>query len=289
MTLSTLSQFTPVTQYADKPIDVLLNMWLHGKSKSTQDSYKRIAVKFLIFVNKPLVNIALDDVQQWVDNLLCTNDNTKKTYTNIVKSLLTFAHELGITQYNVGKMIKTPKPRDALTERILSEQEINILIQSETNQRNGLILKMLYYCGLRATELTNLTWGDLSHGYDGNGQATICGKGSKTRVVIIPCKLYEELLQLRGDGDKGYPVFCGRQGRMGFLTRAMVWEIVKRAARRVGLNDLSPHWLRHGHASHSLDRGAPIHLVSQSLGHASVATTSRYLHARPNDCSSLYL
>ncbi|MFM6222072.1 MAG: tyrosine-type recombinase/integrase, partial [Dolichospermum sp.] len=61
------------------------------------------------------------------------------------------------------------------------------------------------------------------------------------------------------------------------------------AAKRIGLDNPSPHWLRHGHASHSLDRGAPIHLVSQSLGHASVATTSRYLHAKPSDCSSLYL
>ncbi|MBD2667296.1 site-specific integrase [Richelia sinica] len=69
----------------------------------------------------------------------------------------------------------------------------------------------------------------------------------------------------------------------------MIWEIVKKAAKRIGLHNPSLHWLRHGNASHSLDRGAPIHLVSQSLGHASVATTSRYLHAKPSDCSSLYL
>ncbi|MEP0781405.1 site-specific integrase [Microcoleus sp. ZQ-A2] len=49
------------------------------------------------------------------------------------------------------------------------------------------------------------------------------------------------------------------------------------------------HWLRHAHASLFLDRGTPIHLVQQTLGHESVATTSRYLHARPNDSSSLYL
>ena len=47
--------------------------------------------------------------------------------------------------------------------------------------------------------------------------------------------------------------------------------------------------LRHAHASHSLDRGAPIHLVQATLGHASVATTGRYLHARPTDSSARYL
>ena len=53
--------------------------------------------------------------------------------------------------------------------------------------------------------------------------------------------------------------------------------------------DVSAHWLRHAHASHSLDRGAPIHLVQATLGHASVATTGRYLHARPTDSSARYL
>lgn len=40
---------------------------------------------------------------------------------------------------------------------------------------------------------------------------------------------------------------------------------------------------------HSFDRGAPIHLVQQTLGHVSVVTTTRHLHTRPNDSSSLYL
>src|SRR4051794_20568313 len=52
---------------------------------------------------------------------------------------------------------------------------------------------------------------------------------------------------------------------------------------------VSPHWFWHAHGSHSLDRGAPIHLVQQTLGHASVATTGRYLHARPSDSSARYL
>ena len=52
---------------------------------------------------------------------------------------------------------------------------------------------------------------------------------------------------------------------------------------------ISPHWLRHAHASHALDHGAPIHLVQATLGHSSVATTSAYLHARPGDSSARYL
>jgi integrase/recombinase XerD len=69
-----------------------------------------------------------------------------------------------------------------------------------------------------------------------------------------------------------------------------VWRIVRAAAARAGISlAVSPHWLRHAHASHALDRGAPIHLVQATLGHASVATTGKYLHARPTDSSARYL
>jgi integrase/recombinase XerD len=49
---------------------------------------------------------------------------------------------------------------------------------------------------------------------------------------------------------------------------------------------VSPHWLRHSHATYALDRSAPIHLVQATPGHASVARTGRYLHARPTDSSA---
>ena len=62
--------------------------------------------------------------------------------------------------------------------------------------------------------------------------------------------------------------------------------ILKRAG---GNPDTSPHWFRHAHASHAIDNGAPITLVSQTLGHADLKTTSVYAHARPNESSSRYL
>ena len=68
-----------------------------------------------------------------------------------------------------------------------------------------------------------------------------------------------------------------------------VFRIVRHAAERAGLDrKVSPHWLRHSHATHALERGAPIHLVQATLGHASVATTGRYLHARRTDSSARY-
>jgi integrase/recombinase XerD len=52
---------------------------------------------------------------------------------------------------------------------------------------------------------------------------------------------------------------------------------------------VSPHWLRHAHASHALDHGAPISLVQTTLGNGNLKTTSVYAHARPDDSSALYL
>ena len=93
---------------------------------------------------------------------------------------------------------------------------------------------------------------------------------------------------LRGEAPADAAVFESRQG--GALDQASVHRVVKAAAQRAGLDPaVSAHWLRHAHASHSLDRGAPIHLVQATLGHASVATTGKYLHARPSDSSSRYL
>ncbi|MGI8826219.1 MAG: tyrosine-type recombinase/integrase [Chloroflexota bacterium] len=65
---------------------------------------------------------------------------------------------------------------------------------------------------------------------------------------------------------------------------------MRAAAERAGISDnVSPHWLRHAHATHALERHAPIHLVAETLGHANIATTGRYLHARPTDSSGHYL
>ncbi|WP_430734229.1 tyrosine-type recombinase/integrase [Fodinisporobacter ferrooxydans] len=96
-------------------------------------------------------------------------------------------------------------------------------------------------------------------------------------------------MKLREEAELDDPIFVSRK-KEGQLSPSQVHRIVKAAAKRAGLGDnVSAHWLRHAHASHSLDRGAPIHLVQSTLGHASVATTGRYLHARPTDSSARYL
>jgi integrase len=120
------------------------------------------------------------------------------------------------------------------------------------------------------------------------GQITVLGKGRRTRVVCLPEGTWRSLLEQKGDSPTGAPVFPSKSGRP--LDRSRVLRIVREAAIRAGVNpNATTHWLRHAHASHAVERGAPIHLVQATLGHASIATTSRYLHARPGDSSARFI
>ncbi len=273
-----------------KPLDAhdqLITMWLDGRSPHTRANYPRYARSFFAYINKPLHLATLADIQGWRLTLSSQSDNSIKTATSAIKSLFTFAHKIGILQVNVGAALKQVKPKDCLNERILSELEVQTMIALETDPRNRLILRVLYSGGLRVSELSPLKWKDLKERGD-TGQVTVYGKGRKTRTVLLKADIWQELMKLRGDRTSDDPVFQSRKG--GHINRHQLWRIVAAAAKRAGIEGkVSPHWLRHAHASHSLDRGAPIHLVQQTLGHESVATTSRYLHARPNDSSSLYL
>jgi site-specific recombinase XerD len=129
------------------------------------------------------------------------------------------------------------------------------------------------------------------------GQITVFGKGGRTRVVLLKASIWQDLAVLRAGADPDAPVFRSRERRRTgpaineqVLDPSQVHRVVKAAARRAGLSGaVSAHWLRHAHVSHALDRGAPAHLVQATVGHASLATTSRYAHARPNDSSSRYL
>ncbi len=120
------------------------------------------------------------------------------------------------------------------------------------------------------------------------GQITVFGKGGKTRTVLLKPKSSDQLLALLGDTGPVDPMFRSPKG--GHLDPAQIRRIVYAAAKKASLEQkVSPHWMRHAHASHALDGSAPIHLVQATLGHVSVSTTGRYLHARPNESSSFYL
>jgi integrase/recombinase XerD len=105
----------------------------------------------------------------------------------------------------------------------------------------------------------------------------------------LPEIVSRSLLSLRGDAGANDPVFASRK-HGGRLTERAVNKMLKLAAKAAGINEaVSPHWLRHAHGSHAIDRGASLPEVQATLGHGNIATTSGYLHARPDSSSGLRL
>jgi len=227
-------------------------------------------------------------VQAYLATLEEAAPATRANAVAILKSLLSFAQEIGYIAFNIGKVLKAPPVKNKLAERIMSEPDVIRMISLEPNLRNRTLLTVLYGAGLRISEACGLCWRDLAE-RDGAGQVTVYGKGGKTRTVLLSPNTWRLLSEIRRDAPAITPVFKSRKGG-GSLDESQVHRIVKAAADRAGLSSgVSAHWLRHAHASHSLERGAPIHLVQSTLGHASVATTGRYLHTRPSDSSARYL
>lgn len=267
----------------------LITLWLHGRGRHTQRAYAADLRRFQEFARESLQKVRLDDLQRFVDSLEGLADASRARTIATIKSLFGFAHRIGYLRFDVGAAITTPKTRNRLSERILTEAQVIAMITLEPNDRNRALLRTLYIGGLRVSELAGLCWRDLVARNDGEGQMTIFGKGSKIRVVLLPPSLWQELMPLRGIADEqDDPVLRSRKG--GHLDQSRLLRIVRGAARRAGIaQNVSPHWLRHAHASHALDRGCPAHLLQQTLGHSSLSTTSVYAHARPSDSSSRYL
>ncbi len=264
-------------------------LWIHGRSLNTQKAYSSDIVRFFKFVNKQLRLITLGDLQGFTDSL--TEQDLKPASQHrilaAVKSLITFAHKIGYLKYDISKPLRVPKFRDELSGRILTEAEVQRIIGMETNPRNKLLLRILYCGGIRVSEVCKLVWKDIQERETG-GQMTVYGKGSKTHTIIIPEPLFSDLISSRKNSADDSPVFRSRKG--GALHPSQVWRIVKKAAVRAGIKKaVSPHWFRHAHASHALDRGAKISLVKETLCHSSIQTTGRYLHAKPGESSSTYL
>ncbi len=269
----------------------LVELWLSLKtSPHTRRAYAAEAARFLAFVKRPLSWITLIDLQAWAQQL--EQGSLKPASQNraitALKSLFSFAQETGYLPLNVGAAVKLRPNRDTLAQRILEESQVARLIEAASEGRNRVLLKLLYVSGVRVSEICRLKWCDALARQEG-GQLTVFGKGGKTRSVLLKPKVWQQLHALQGEAKAVDAVFRSRRGG-GALDVSQVRRIVYAAAKKAGLEQkISPHWMRHAHASHALDRRAPIHLVQATLGHASVSTTGRYLHARPTDSSSFYL
>lgn len=262
--------------------------WLRGVTRETQEYYRRGIYNFLRFVGKPIHQIVIDDLWDYHDHLK-NSDNAESTVyrkMTVVKSFLTYAFKTGYTKYNVGVGVKIKQPTDTLEERIIDRNKVDAIIEAADNERDRLMLSVMYFGGLRVSEIVGLKWKDLNH----KNVLRVVGKRNKLRYVKLPDRIGFEL-RVFGDvfDDPNLPMFASSRDN-SHMSRQNAWEITKKCKRRAGIEkDVSPHWMRHAHVSHALDNGAPPHVVQKSVGHSSLQTTSRYTHMKPDTGSGDWL
>lgn len=292
----------------------LISMWLRDSAQSTKDAYRIDIEQFFSSVGVTIQEVRLDHLQDYKDELedIGLLPATIARKLNAVKSLLSFAKKAGYTPFNVGTMIKLPKMKEELAERILTEDQVFEMLHLEKrhNQRNYILLRLMYATGARVSEICNLKWRDV-HPRGETGQVTLFGKGKKTRHIILKPETYKVLTEYRQGASDDEHIFKSRgggKGRAGSkLDESQVFRIVEAAAiraniatyqatqRRKGIvtqvtrSHVSPHWWRHAHASHALENGANIILVKDTLGHKSIDTTTKYTHVHPDKSSAQYL
>jgi integrase/recombinase XerD len=266
--------------------EALLKSWLRSlNSPHSQRNFEVTARRFLAGLPEGGLRAAtVEDVRDALSSMSSgLSEASPRQYVLRIKSLLGYAHALGYTPFNAGATIKVRSDASnrgaTLAKRIMSEVEVSLLIRAAPSKRDRVLLEVIYAGGLRVSETVGLTWADVLI-RDDRVQLSITGKGGKVRQVLLPEIVSRSLLSPRGDACDADHLFRSRMGG-GKLTERNVNAMVKRAATKAGINEaVSPHWLRHAHGSHAIDRGASLPEVQSTLGHGNIGTTSGYRTAR---------
>ena len=182
-----------------------------------------------------------------------------------------------------------------MATRVLSRKEVEQIIGGANSLRDKLIITTLYMTGLRVAELATLKWENF-RADETTVSFWIHGKGDKIRTILVSAQFYLDLLKLRPSDsiDTDYIFRSTHEPYLG-VKPGQIWNIVKKAATNGGVrvksrkSQVSYHWLRHSHSVHSVKGGVPIYVLRDTLGHASLATTSRYLNVVNDDSSFNYL
>ena len=197
-------------------------------------------------------------------------------------------------RFLTGKQTIERDPAEALAlpriERYLPEtlnelQVEQFLEKIDTKAVHGLrdraMIELLYASGLRISELANARLENFNFE---ERVVRVTGKGNKTRLVPVGRKACDALAAyLSAERPKlvkrrsGSEIFLSERGTK--LTTARIWQIVKKHARRAGLEkNVYPHLLRHSFATHLLGNGADLRIIQEMLGHADISTTQVYTH-----------
>ncbi len=257
---------------------------------NTLDAYSRDVEKLLSYIdgeNIEAENVKLEDLQHFAASLhdIGVTARSQCRILSGIRSFYKFLVTDGYIEDDPTELLESPQLGDHLPE-VLSVEEIDMIesaidLSKWEGHRNKAIIEVLFSCGLRVSELTNLK---LSNLYLDEEYVRVEGKGRKERLVPISQKAIKELgfwfddrrLMTIKKGEEDY-VFLNRRG--AHLTRTMILIMVKKYADEAGIRKtISPHTFRHSFATALLEGGADLRVIQAMLGHESIGTTEIYTH-----------
>ena len=267
-----------------------------GVSLNTYNSYSSDVKEFASWLDSEsgpgvtLEKTAGENIRQYLGTRIDPDEGsviTSRTQARILSSLRSFFGWLqidGVIAENPCDGIGTPKIGRYLPS-VLSIDEVNDIMNSVDQSKWGgvrdrAILELLYGCGLRVTEVSDMR---ISNIYLQEKFVRVVGKGNKERVVPMGDPAAEAVtayLAVRpepADAKSEDILFLNKSGRQ--LSRISVFNMVKKQAMLAGITkEISPHTFRHSFATHLIEGGADLRVVQEMLGHESILTTEIYTH-----------
>lgn len=278
------------TQYLSEYLDYLEIE--KGLSQNTLDAYRRDIDDFFNFLN----DIEISQVQRAQINLYIRNLHEKRYSPRSImrkiaslRGLFKWADANEVIKSNPALTIEQPKIPQRLP-KVVSIKEIEEILSHNLTLMQKAIVELLYGCGLRVSELVNLT---LTNCDIKNRQLQCRGKGSKDRMVPLnknACNAVAEYLKERQYIVQKYNLttdnlIINEKGKK--ITRQEVYNFIREQGQTLNKR-ISPHTLRHSFATHLIENGADLRVVQELLGHSDVSTTQLYTHISKKRLKEVY-
>jgi integrase/recombinase XerD len=258
-----------------------------GLSRNSIESYDRDLAKLRAWAGKndlDIVQMSRQELREWMIDLgrSSLSVNSKRRLISVLRGFYKFLMIDGHIKENPAELLDVPQ-KGSYLPRFLNQAEIEALFlvpdtSTEIGLRDRAILELMYSSGLRVSEAVTIAIKDIDLEA---GILTTTGKGSKTRRVPVGSSAVEWLRSYLSKRQKKENIevsnlFVTPAGRP--VTRQTIFLFIKEYAEKCGLEDVSPHTLRHSFATHLIQNRADIRSVQQMLGHVDISTTQIYTH-----------
>jgi len=251
-------------------------------AKRTIEEYSRDIRSFIAFFGENLAECQEDDIVRYLDHLKGLKESSILRAFIALKVFFRFLKREKYLKNSPLELLDSPKIWQRLPETLSYKEVIQLLnvpdITSEEGARDRAILELLYGSGLRVSEVVALDIHDVDDQF-----VKVKGKGRKERVVPIGKKCLHAIdhyLNLRSHHAVD-ALFLTPKGKR--VNRILIWAHIKEYGKKAGITkNIHPHTLRHSFATHLLDGGADLRIIQEMMGHASIASTDRYMHVSSN-------